>query len=89
MTPTEKKPEKPDKQIVIHIDRKQFKVDAESMTGTELRTLPEPDIGPEFDLWLEVPAGEDDRIDADEQVQLKNGMHFFTAPSTINPGRAH
>lgn len=85
MTPTEKKP---DKQIVIHIDRKQFKVDSESMTGTELRALPEPDIGPEFDLWLEVPACEDDRVDGDEQLPLKNGMHFFTAPSTINPGRA-
>ena len=24
-----------------------------------------------------------------EPVKLKPGIHFFTAPSTINPGRAH
>jgi len=87
MSPTEKKPEKP-KKIVIHIDRTKFEVEDKEMTGTELRALPEPDIGPEFDLWLEVPGGEDDRIDAEEPVRLKNGTHFFTAPSTINPGRA-
>jgi hypothetical protein len=88
MTPAEKEKPKPEKEIVIHIDRNQFKVDVAEMTGAALRTLPEPDIGPEFDLWLEVPGGEDERIDAEEPVKLENGMHFFTAPSTINPGRA-
>jgi hypothetical protein len=87
MAPEEKKA-KPDKKIAIFIDRKEFKVDDKKTTGAELRTLPEPDIGPEFDLWLEVPRGEDDRIDGDEKVRLKDGMRFFTAPSTINPGRA-
>jgi Multiubiquitin len=88
MSPSEKRPEQP-KKIVIHIDRTKFEVEDTEMTGTELRALPEPDIGSEFDLWLEVPGGEDDRIEADEPVRLKNGTHFFTAPSTINPGRAH
>lgn len=84
MSPTEKKPKK----IVIHIDRTKFEVEDREMTGAEIRALPEPDIATEFDLWLEVPNGEDDRIEADEPVRLKNGTHFFTAPSTINPGRA-
>jgi len=83
-----KKPPKPEKQVVIHIDRKPFKVMEDEMSGTELRSLPDPDIGPEFDLWLEVPGGEDKRIENEEAVKLRNGMHFFTAPSVINPGRS-
>lgn len=81
------KPPKSAKQIVIHVDRKQFKVAEGKMTGAQLRALPDPDIGLEFDLWLEVPGGEDRRIGNEEPVALKNGMHFFTAPSVINPGR--
>ncbi len=81
-----KKPPKPEKQIVIHIDRKPFKVAEEELTGSALRALPDPDIGPEFDLWLEESGGEDKRIDNEEPVKLRNGMHFFTAPSVINPG---
>lgn len=82
-----KKPPKSDKQIVIHIDRKQFKVAEGEMTGAQLRVLPDPDVGSEFDFWLEVPGGEDRQIGNEESVKLKNGMHFFTAPSVINPGR--
>lgn len=83
-----KKPPKPEKQIVVHIDRKSFKVDEGELSGSELRALPEPDVGPEFDLWLEVPGGEDDRIENEEKAKLRNGAHFFTAPSVINPGRS-
>lgn len=88
-TDTDKKSDKPksEKQIVIHIDRRQFKVD-EEITGAQLRGLPDPDLGPEFDLWLEVPGGEDQRIENDQVVRVKNGTHFFSAPSVINPGRA-
>src|SRR3954453_18180305 len=83
-----KKPPRPEKQIVIHIDRKPFKVDEGAVTGSAIRALPDPDVGLEFDLWLEVPGGEDERVDNDETVKLRNGMHFFTAPSVINPGRS-
>jgi hypothetical protein len=84
--PAAKKPPDTGKQIRIKIDRKPYSVEREKLTGTEIRTLPDPDIGTEFDLWLEVPGGEDRRIEAAEEVRLKNGMHFFTAPSHINPG---
>lgn len=83
-----KKPPKPEKQVVIHIDRKPFKVREDGMSGAELRSLPDPDIGSEFDLWLEVSGGEDRRVENEEAVKLRNGMHFFTAPSVINPGRS-
>ena len=80
-------PSKP-KTDTIHIDRQQFKVSGDTITGAELRRLPSSDIAADLDLWLEVPGGEDNRIDAEEVVALKSGLHFFTAPRTINPGRA-
>lgn len=71
---------------VIHIDRQQFKVEQESLTGEELRKLPSPPIGPDYDLFLEVPGGEDKLIGDQEQVELENGMHFFSVQRNINPG---
>jgi Multiubiquitin len=81
-----KKPPEHDKQIVVHIDRKPYKVREGQLSGAQLRQLPDPDVGPEYDLWLEVPGGEDRRIEDAEEVKLTEGMHFFTAPSVINPG---
>jgi Multiubiquitin len=83
---TQAKPDEPPKNVVIHIDRKEYKVDGDSLTGTQIRALPTPDIGPDFDLWLEVPAGEDEKIGNNQVVKLKNGMHFFSSHSHINPG---
>jgi hypothetical protein len=73
-------------QVTIHIDKETFHVEQGSMTGAELRRLPTPPIGPERDLFLVVPGGDDVRIEDDHVVELRNGMHFFTAPSTITPG---
>jgi hypothetical protein len=72
----------------IKIDKESFTVEATSLTGRELRNLPNPPIGPERDLYLAVPGpGEDRRIGDDEAIELKDGMHFFTAPATITPGQ--
>jgi len=75
-------------EFTIHINNATFKVPAASMTGTQIRSLPSPPIGPDFDLWEDVPGGSDVLIGDGQQVELKNGMHFFTAPATINPGVA-
>ena len=73
--------------FTIKIDKDTFHVDKSPMTGQELRGLPTPPIGSDRDLFLVVPGPADDElIGDDEQVELKDGMHFFTAPSTINPG---
>lgn len=80
------KPPKPSKQITILIDRTEYKVAAAELTGAQIRALPNPDIGPEFDLWIEVPNGEDRKIANDQVVKLKNGTHFFSSHSHINPG---
>jgi hypothetical protein len=73
--------------ITIHIDHDTFHVEKKSMTGSELRGLPTPSIGPDRDLFEVVPGpGDDKLIGNDDLVELKDGMHFFTAPATINPG---
>jgi hypothetical protein len=74
------------KTTTIHIDRKQYKVEGDEITGSQLRSLPDPDIGPEFDLWLEVPGGEDQKVELDQAIKIKDGMHFFSAHTHINPG---
>jgi hypothetical protein len=83
------KPEKGPKHVTIHIDKETFKVEGESITAEALRTLPEPDIGDDRDLYLETHgAGEDTLIEHGTSVPLDHGMHFFTAPAAITPGCA-
>lgn len=71
---------------VIHIDRVRYEAPSAALTGAQLRTLADPDIGSERDLWQEVPGDDDNLVDGGELIQLRNGMHFYSAPSTINPG---
>lgn len=73
--------------IPIVIDDKPYKAPKEDMTGTELRQLAQPPIGPDRDLFLVEPGPADDpKIGDNEVVHLKAGMHFYPAPKTINPG---
>lgn len=74
------------REFTIHIDKSAFRVGVPSLTGAQLRQLPTPAIGPDFDLWEDVPGGNDQLIADDTVVQLRDGMHFFTAPAFINPG---
>jgi hypothetical protein len=69
----------------IQIDRQHYKVEAEALTGAQLRALVAPPIPPERDLFLVVP-GTDRKITDTETVTLEDGMRFFTAPGKINPG---
>jgi hypothetical protein len=86
MTP---QPPKPKTTTTIHIDKAQFKVAEDALTGAQLRALPSPPIGADFDLYLEIRGPGDDRLVTDaDSIALENGMQFFTAPSTIAPGRA-
>jgi len=70
----------------IHIDKKQYKVFDEEMTGAQLRALPDPDLSADYDLFLVVPGGEDVLVSDDQSVSLKAGAHFFSAPRNITPG---
>lgn len=79
------RPDRP-KQFEIKIDRASYKVNENFLTGAQLRRLPQPDIGPDRDLFEVVPGGSDLKIEADAKVEMRNGLRFFTAPAQINPG---
>jgi hypothetical protein len=70
----------------IFIDKQHFVVREASITGRQLRDLTQPPIPDTRDLYEEVPGGNDILILSDATYAMKNGLHFFTAPSNINPG---
>jgi hypothetical protein len=70
----------------ILIDRVQYKIEAQRMTGAELRMVPTPPIGPDRDLWQIIPGASDRKIENTEAIEIHNGERFFTAPAHINPG---
>lgn len=77
----------PEKQVVIHIDHKEYKVTEDALTGSQLRTTAKPPISGDYDLYLENPGpGDDKKIGDTQSVPLKNGMHFYSVPREINPG---
>ena len=79
-----------DQGVTIFIDHKQYKTTATVLSAEALRALAVPPIGADRDLFLTEPGPADDRLIADgEMVELKNGMHFYTAPRSINPGGTH
>lgn len=74
------------KQFQIKIDRTNFTVEEETLTGAQLRQLPSPTIGSDRDLFEVVPGGSDEKISDEKVVEMRNGLRFFTAPAQINPG---
>ncbi len=75
-----------DHKFQIQIDRTEYIVHKEQMTGEELRHVPPTPIGPDRDLFEVVPGGSDRKIGNEEIVEIRNGLRFFTAPAQINPG---
>lgn len=77
----------PDKDVVIHIDHKQYKVSEEIMNGSQIRATAKPPISGDYDLYLENPGpGDDQKVGDLQQLALKNGMQFYSVPREINPG---
>jgi len=74
------------KEYQIQIDRQHYTTTNEVMTGTELRNLLSPPIGPDRDLFEVVPGDADRKIENDDKVEISNGKRFFTAPAHISPG---
>jgi len=70
----------------IKIDREHYEVPEGIMTGAQLRAVPTPDVPADRDLWEERPGDRDRKLGPDDEVDIKNGLKFFTAPGTINPG---
>jgi hypothetical protein len=76
------------KEFHIKIDRVQYKVAEEELTGAQLRQLPTPPIGADRDLFEVIPGQPDRKITDAFVVEIVNGKRLFTAPSHINPGNA-
>lgn len=74
-------------EIPIILDHTPYKVPPGTITGSKLRALPKPPIGADFDIWAEVPGGDDFKVGDAQAVPIKPGMHFYSAPRTINPGQ--
>jgi len=70
----------------IQIDRAHYEVSQTKMTGTELRNVPPAPVPPERDLFEVVPGHPDRKIANSDVVEMHDGLRFFTAPGTINPG---
>ena len=87
MKPEDKKdkPDDPHKKWSIHIDKKQYFAEKNPMIGAELKAL--AGIAVSYDIFKEVPGqGDDVKVGDTEEVELKNGDHFYSIPKTLNPG---
>lgn len=86
----ENKLDKPeaDKGFTIQIDRVHYTVSEEKLSGAQLRTVPPTPIPPERDIFQVVPGHTDQIVKDDDTVEMRDGLRFFTAPNTINPGMA-
>ena len=82
----EAKPKHP--KFQIQIDRVHYEVTQPEMTGADLRRVPDPDVGPERDLFEVIPGKPDRKLADIDVVEIRNGKRFFTAPGQINPGNA-
>lgn len=72
----------------IQIDRVHYTVTEPVLDGAQLRALPSPPVSADRDLY-EVRPGHDDLLIAEDQdVKMRDGLRFFTAPGHINPGSA-
>jgi hypothetical protein len=72
----------------VRIDREDFEVAQQSITGQQLRELPNPPIADDRDLYQEVANGDDKLIKKSDVVTLNEDAitAFFTSPTHVTPG---
>jgi hypothetical protein len=70
--------------IKIHIDKKLCDAPKETMSGAELKTL--GGVKSDRDLFKTIPGKDDLLVKDADLVTLKPGDHFYSAPSSLNPG---
>ena len=73
-------------EVTVVIDGLSYRVRGGVMQASHIRAIPHPPIGPDRDIWLEVPDGSDRFLADQESVDLNEGVHFFTAPQMIMAG---
>ena len=75
-----------DKVFTVRIDRQEYEWPEKKITGAQLRRLPPTPIPSDRDLFQIVPGHPDRKIEDGDTVEVHDGLRFFTAPNTINPG---
>ena len=80
--------EKPDEDKVfdIQIDRMHYEVTQTRITGADLRNVPTPPIPSDRDLFEVISGRPDRKVESEDRILVRDGLRFFTAPNTINPG---
>jgi multiubiquitin len=74
-------------EIFIHIDHHKYEIRKHELTGKQIREIPKPPIGSDYDLFLETRGpGDDRKIRDEEEVRMRDGESFYSAPRHINPG---
>lgn len=69
----------------IFIDDVKYELSGAKASGAELRAV--VPVSADRDLWLDVHGPKDDILIRPElEYEVTPGSHFYTAPSTINPG---
>ena len=48
--------------------------------------MPDPPISAGRDLFEIIPGRPDHKVENDDRILISDGLRFFTAPNTINPG---
>jgi hypothetical protein len=80
-------PAEPTEPPHVFIDRLRHACDLGPIDGEDLRCLPTPPIGDDFDLWQEGAPHSEDRLVRDkESISVGAGERFYTTPSRISGG---
>ena len=85
MSPNDKAEPKKKDDVTIHIDKKKY-TSPDPTTGMALYLLGA--VKADHELFRELPGQGDDEPIANDAtpVDLKNGDHFYSAQTTLNPG---
>ena len=70
----------------VRINRMNYTVTEEKLSGKALRKLGDILIPQDRDLFQIVPGHEDVKVKNDDFIDLTDGIRFFTSPKVINPG---
>lgn len=84
--PTPDKDRPDEKSFLITIDRTKYPWEEDEISGAQVRGLPPTPIPPNRDLFQIIPGHPDRKIKEHDLVKVYDGLRFFTAPNTINPG---
>lgn len=77
---------KEDKKVTIHIDRNEYHLNQNEITGKQLKEL--AGLGEEYDLFKVEPGqAEDLEVKDEDKISIKSGDKFISAPKELNPGR--